>query len=487
MVRLDSDSQPAIPAIGRPPAVGASAMVSASNPFAVRAALRMLERGGNAVDAALAAIAMLGVTEPMNVGVGGDAFALIADHDSVTGLDAAGPAPAHAGTLTPVERRGPRSVTVPGAVAGWAALSERFGRVGLDACLADAIDGAERGLPLCARAAALWGRGRLCPREFGPPTPRAGQRIVLPELGATLRRIALDGPAAIYAGPIARAIAEVSWVSEQDLDAFRPRWVSPLRAAYRGHEVVELPPPTQGVVALEALRLVEPAPPTLPNLIHAVALALGDGAAHVRDGADIGWLLQDAHVAVRRGQSPRPVPSIEGGTSHVCVVDSDRLFVSLIASVFGSFGSGLVAPNTGIVLHNRGACFAVEGQVRPGKRPYHTIIPGLIARGGEVVAAFGVVGGQLQAQAHAQLVSALLDDGVDPQAALERPRFRIAGSTVLLEQGLSPIADELRGRGYRPAVSRDWTMFGCGQAIVIDDGVLLGGADPRLDGYAAGL
>jgi len=474
-------------AVGRPPAVGASAMISASNPFAVRAGLRMLERGGNAVDAALAAIAMLGVTEPMNVGVGGDAFALVADRDAVSGLDAAGPAPIRAAPLAPVQRRGPRSVTVPGAVAGWAALSERFGRRGLDACLADAIDAAEHGLPLCARAATLWGREHRCPSEFGPRAPRVGQRIALPELGATLRRIAHEGPSAIYSGPIARAIAAASWLDEQDLAAYSPRWVSPLRAAYRDREVLELPPPTQGVVALEALRLLEPDRPTLSNLVGAVALALDDGAAHVRDGADVDWLLEPGRLDARRRQSPRPVPPIDGGTSHVCVVDSDRLVVSLISSVFGSFGSGVVAPGTGIVLQNRGACFAVDGQVRPGRRPYHTIIPAMIAGGGEVTAAFGVVGGHLQAQAHVQLVSALLDDGLDPQAALDRSRFRIEGSAVLLEQGLAPAADELRARGYEPVVSRDWTRFGCGQAIVIDDGVLLGGADPRLDGYAAGL
>jgi gamma-glutamyltranspeptidase/glutathione hydrolase len=461
-------------------------MISASNPFAVRAGLRLLERGGNAVDAALGAAAMLCVAEPMNIGPGGDAFALVGDGDGVAALDSAGPAPLSADPCSPVHSRGPRSVTVPGAVAGWAALSERYGRLGLDTCLADAIDAAESGLPLCARAGELWADGD-CPDAFGPPRARVGEVVRLPALAGTLRRIAERGPDAVYSGEIAHAIAQASWLTEEDLAAFAPRWVAPLRAGYRGREVVEMPPPTQGVIALEALRLLDAAEPTPCNIVHAVALALEDGAAHVRDGADVGWLLAAEHVDRRREQVPRPVRPVDSGTSHLCVVDSDRLVVSLIGSLFGHFGSRVVAPGTGILLQSRGAGFAVEGQVRPGRRPYHTIIPAMITRGEEVVAAFGVVGGHIQAQAHVQVVSALLDDALDPQAALARSRFRLEGTAVLLEEDLWPLAAELRARGYEPLCSCDWRRFGCGQAIVVDGDVLLGGADPRMDGYAAGL
>ena len=470
----------------RPPVIAGSAMLSASNPHAVRAGLRALERGGNAVDAAIAAAAMLCVAEPINTGVGGDAFALVGSGATVAGLDAAGGAPAHVEAGGPVARRGPRSVTVPGAVGGWGALSERFGRLGLDGCLHDAIDAAELGLPLSPRSAALWAAEGLCPAGFGPRTPSAGDRVRLPALAAILRAIAEFGPQAIYRGEVARAIASASWLEEDDLARYAPRWVSPLRATYRGHEVLELPPPTQGVVALEALLLLETQEPTLVNTVAAVALALEDGAREVRDGADVSRLLSREHLDTRRAQRASAVPAIDAGTSHLCVVDCDGLAVSLIQSLFGSFGSGVLVAGTGILLQNRGACFATEGGVRPGQRPFHTIIPGMITDGAHATAVFGIVGGQLQAQAHVQLVSALVDDRLDPQAALDRPRFRIDGATVLLEDGLWDRAEELRDSGFAPVLSDDWTRFGSGQAIVIDGDVLIGGSDPRMDGYAAG-
>jgi gamma-glutamyltranspeptidase/glutathione hydrolase len=458
-------------------------MVSSSNQFATRAGVRMLERGGNAVDAAVAAASTLCVVEPMSIGVGGDAFALVSDGESISGLDAAGPAPALA-EAHPVAQRGPRSITVPGAVAGWAALSERFGRFGLDTCLGDAIDAAERGRPVLARTAAKWRASHFCPSELAPHAPAVGEIVRQPALAATLRRISEEGPEAFYRRSVARAITTASWLTETDLANYRARWVEPMRARYRGYEVLELPPPTQGVIALEALRLLD-GKPGLAEMVRAVSFALEDGVARVRDGADVSDLLDDAFIARRRSEVPRPVPPADGGTSHLCVVDADRISVSFIGSLFLDFGSGVVAPDTGIVLQNRGACFAVEGGVAPGRRPFHTIIPGMIASDDRVYATFGVVGGHIQAQAHVQLVSALLDDGLDPQAALDRSRFRINGSEVLLEEGLWPHADELGADGYAPVLSGDWTNFGCGQAIVIDGDVLLGGADPRMDGSAA--
>jgi gamma-glutamyltranspeptidase/glutathione hydrolase len=178
---------------------------------------------------------------------------------------------------------------------------------------------------------------------------------------------------------------------------------------------------------------------------------------------------------------------VTAGTSHLCVIDADRMAVSLIGSLFGAFGSGVGAPGTGIVLQNRGAGFAVEGAVRPGRRPYHTIIPAMMTSTAGVTAAFGVIGGHLQAQAHVQVVSALLDEGLDPQAALDRSRFRIEGPAVLLEEGLWPAAEEVRAAGFEPVRSRDWAKFGSGQVTLIKDDVLFGGADPRRDGYAAGF
>jgi gamma-glutamyltranspeptidase/glutathione hydrolase len=472
-------------AFGRPPAVAARAMVATSQPLATRAGLRMLERGGNAADAALAAAAVLCVAEPMSTGIGGDCFALVWREGGVEGLDSAGPAPASADPALPVAETGPRSVTVPGAVAGWAALAERYGRLGLDACLADAIEAAEQGVAVAPRTAAAWADVGG-PAELGPP-PRVGDVFRQPQLAATLRAIAESGPAAFYEGRVAAAIAAASWLEEDDLASFEPRWVEPLRISYRGYEVVELPPPTQGVAALEALGLLERSSPSLSSQIRCVQLALEDAFARVRDGADVSDLLGPAYLDERRHAGAGAVAEPAGGTVYLCAVDGDRMAVSLIQSLFEGFGSGLVAPGTGVVLHNRGACFSVSGAVEPGRRPYHTIIPGLLLRDGGLLGPFGVMGGFIQAQAHVQLVSALVDDGLDPQAALDRPRFRVDGDVVRLEEGLWERAAELERLGFRTERETATFMFGGGQAVLVRGDALVGGSDPRKDGYAAGI
>jgi gamma-glutamyltranspeptidase/glutathione hydrolase len=262
--------------------------------------------------------------------------------------------------------------------------------------------------------------------------------------------------------------------------------VEPLRLGYRGVEVLELPPPTQGVAALEALGLLEGLQPTLANKVFAARLALEDALANVRDGAEVGRLLERDYLERRRAEIPLPSPVLGGGTVYLCVVDSDRTAVSFIQSLYASFGSGIVAPGTGVLLQNRGACFAVQGRVDPGKRPYHTIIPGMLLRDGRLLGPFGVMGGFIQAQAHMQLVSALVDGGDDPQAALDRPRFRAEGEVVLLEEGLWPEADGLEQAGHQVVCETDTVGFGGGQAILLEGDALVGGSDPRKDGYAAG-
>lgn len=469
---------------GRPPAVSLGGMVATSQPLATRAGLRALERGGNAADAALAAAAVCSVTEPMSTGIGGDCFAIVWRGGSVEGLDSAGPAPA-AAEPQPVAERGPRSVTVPGAIAGWAALAERYGRLGLDACLADAIDAAEQGFAVCPVTAGAWAVNEA-PAELGP-APRVGDRVRFPELAATLRAVAESGPGAFYRGRVAEAIAEASWLDEDDLSAFAPSWVEPLRIRYREHEVLELPPPTQGVAALEGLGLLEGLTADLPGRIDAVRLALADALERVRDGVDVSELIDPGYLARRRLDPPPPAAEPAGGTVYLCAVDSDRMAVSFIQSLFYGFGSGVVARGTGVVLQNRGACFEVQGQVVPGRRPYHTIIPGMLLRDGGLIGPFGVMGGFIQAQAHVQLVSALLDDGLDPQAALDRPRFRVEGDTVALEEGLWPEGEHLEAAGYRVTLDSDLASFGGGQAILVQGDALVGGSDPRKDGYAGGL
>jgi gamma-glutamyltranspeptidase/glutathione hydrolase len=449
---------------GRSPAVAAEAMIATSQPLATAAGLRAFERGGNAVDAALAAAAMLCVTEPMWTGVGGDLFAQVWKDGALEGLDAAGPAPARADPVEPVETRGPRSVTVPGAVRGWEALADRHSLLGLGAALVRAVDAAEHGVAIAPRAAAMWeqadGPGDVWPR------PRVGERFRIPDLASTLRGIAEHGPEAFYGGRVAEAIASATWLEESDLAGFRPRWVEPLRASYRGVEVTEMPPPTQGVVALEGLKLLEPLEPTLENQVRSVARALEDGFANVRDGADVSALLA-------------------GSTTYLCAVDGDRTAISLIQSLFDPFGSRVVAPGTGVLLQNRGAGFAVSGRVEPGRRPYHTIIPGMLFRDGSLVGPFGIHGGLIQAQAHVQFVSAVVDDGLDPQAALERGRFKVDGKRVALEESLAEEAGELAG--FETFVEPNVFEFGGGQAIFVEGDALAGGSDPRKDGYAGGL
>ena len=458
-------------------------MVATSQPLATRAGLRALERGGNAADAVLAAAATLCVTEPMSTGIGGDAFALVWDGSRLYGLDAAGPAPLGADALKPVADSGPRSVTVPGAVGGWAVLAGRFGRLDLDALLEDAIAAAEDGFAVEPITAAAWVGG---PGELAA-APGAGERMRLPELGATLRRIASEGPDALYQGEIAAAIASCTWLGEADLAGYEPRWVEPLSVDYRGVTVCGLPPPTQGIAALEGLGLLELGRPTFQSRVESVRLALEDAFERVRDGADVGDLLDPGFLARRREDAAGAVREAAGGTVYLCAVDGDGMAVSFIQSLFEGFGSGIAAPGTGIVLQNRGACFAVSGAVEPGRRPYHTIIPGMLLRDGGLLGPFGVMGGFIQAQAHLQLVSALVDDGLDPQAALDRPRFRVDGDAVLLEQGLWDQAPSVEALGLRPLTSSDFTRFGGGQVILRNDGALVGGSDRRKDGFAGGI
>jgi gamma-glutamyltranspeptidase/glutathione hydrolase len=246
--------------------------------------------------------------------------------------------------------------------------------------------------------------------------------------------------------------------------------------------VLELGPPTQGVIALEALKLLEPDAPDLVAQVRALRLALEDGYARVRDGADVSPLLDPAFLARRRREAPARPAGAPGDTVYLCAVDEDGMAVSLVQSLYDAFGSGVLVPGTGIVLHDRGACFAFSGATEPGRRPFHTLIPGMLARDGALLGPFGVMGGTLQPQAHVQLVCALVDELLDPQAALDRPRFRVDGDRVLLERGLWGRAAELTG-----AVCEEGPAgFGAGQAILVAGDALIGGSDHRRDGFAAG-
>jgi gamma-glutamyltranspeptidase / glutathione hydrolase len=468
-------------------------MVATSHPLATRAGLRVLEQGGNAVDAALAAAAVLTVAEPMTNGVGGDAFAIVWD-GALHGLNGSGRSPASL-VDGEVAAYGPRSVTVPGVVRAWADLAERFGTRGLDSALAPAAELAEAGLACSARIADLWKRAERAPW----PAPGLGGRYSLPDLGRTLRRIAGQGPDALYGGDVAAAIATATWLSEDDLAAHRSEWVEPLRRRYRGIDVCELPPNGQGAAALIALGLYEGLPPGLHSRIEATKLALADAYAHIADAPLPAELLRDEHLAerralVRQDRALDPGPSLlpRGGTTYLCAVDENGLAISLIQSLYESFGSGVVAPGTGVVLHNRAAGFErAEGhpnRLAPSKRPFHTIIPGMLVEHGELLGPFGVMGGFMQPQGHVQVVLGLVDDGLDPQAALDAPRWRVGGRReVLLEPGLWEEEGRLRQLGHDVRRAESRHPFGVGQAILRVGDSLVGGSDSRADGFAAGM
>jgi len=466
-------------------------MVATSQPLAALHALDVLREGGSAVDAAICAAAVLCVTEPHATGVGGDLFALVREPSGVLhALDAAGPAPALA-PREPPDWSGPRSVDVPGAVAGWGELADRFGRHGLERCLRPAIELGAGGVPAGFNCAWTWRATDRAPAAMGPP-PRFGQRYRLPGLADTLRAVAEHGPQYLYGGPPAEAIARASWLTLEDLAAYRPRWVSPLSFTYRGVEVAELPPPTQGIAALEALAILGDRDAGLRDQVVAVALALEDALANVRDGADVSHLLAHEHIIARRSELPGPVAEPAGGTVCVCAVDPDGMAVSLLQSLYETFGSGVVAGHTGAVLNNRAAGFAVQGQVIGGTRPYHTLIPGMLTRDGELVGPFGLMGGFIQAQSHVQFLCSLLGGGDalgpgDPQVALDRGRFRVDGHALGLEQPLWERAGELSDLGLEIRRETARSPFGGGQAIVLRDGTLFGGSDARKDGCALGF
>jgi gamma-glutamyltranspeptidase/glutathione hydrolase len=475
----------------RAAAVALHAMVASSQPLATLAGLDVLREGGTAADAAICAAAILCVTEPHATGVGGDLLAIVREPSgALHGLDAAGPAP-KAAPREPPDYEGPRSVDVPGAVAGWGELADRFGRSGLTRCLDPAAELAANGVPAGFNSARIWRATPRAPAVFGPP-PAFGARYRLPALAATLEAIAAHGPGYLYTGPPAEAIAAATWLDLEDLADYRPRWVEPLVGAYRGLEVAELPPPTQGVAALEALAILDVGDrdPDLVDQVRAVALALEDALATVRDGADVSHLFAPGHIRHRRAQIPGAVAEPAGGTVCVCVVDRDGMAVSLLQSLYESFGSGVVAGDTGIVLNNRAAGFAVQGEVIGGTRPYHTLIPGMLMGEDRLIGPFGLMGGMIQAQSHTQFLCALMSGGQepgDPQAALDRGRFRIDGRTLSLEEPLWNRAGELEGLGYELRRDTERAPFGGGQAIIVRDGTLFGGSDARKDGCAVGI
>ncbi len=528
-------------------------MIATSQPLASSAGLDVLRRGGNAVDAAVTAAAVLAVIEPTMTGIGGDLFAIVCEPGGrLHGLNASGPTGRAASCEALVRAghgripsRGALAVTIPGAVDGWAELLARYGTITLAEALGPAIACARDGFPVCEIVAGQWrdaepalAADRAAAGVFlpGGRAPRAGEVFSNPPLARSLEQIASGGRDAFYRGPIARAICDSlaplgGLFDEEDLAAYAARWVDPLRTTFRGCEVCELPPNTQGFVVLEMLNILEVydlramghnTAPYLHAIVEAKRLAFADRDAYLADPdcvdpSALASLVSKEYASERRrsidpdhaagvvasGRLPVPCAPTRGGTDStpasgsgdtVCLtaVDGRGLAVSLIQSLFEAFGSAVVPPGTGIALQNRGSLFVLDpghpNRLGPGKRPLHTLIPAMVLRDGRPFLSFGVMGGDLQPQGHVQVLLNVLEFGMTVQEAGEAARIRHSADGIAVESGIGREARAgLMARGHRVFESRG--VFGGFQGIRIDreTGVLMGGSDPRKDGLAIGF
>jgi len=527
-------------------------VIATSQPLASAAGLAVLEQGGNAIDAAVTAAAVLAVVEPTMNGVGGDLFALVYDGKTkiLEGLNSSGRAgrlatpEAYAKRgLTDVPIRGPLAVTVPGVVAGWSELLAKHGTITLARALAPAISYAREGFAVSEIIAEQWrdvesvlAQDPLAAAVFlpGGHAPKPGQVFANPKLAATLEALAAGGRDAFYRGAIAKAIAadmarRGGFVTLEDLAAHTADWVTPISTTYRGYDVYEMPPNTQGVIALEMLNILEGfdlkalghnTAAYLHAMVEAKRIAFADRNAYLADPAAVPdavlqMLLSKDYAARRRGEinlnraakdvgpgviTPgAAVPSHDdfrdghdrGDTIYLTAADGNGNVVSLIQSLYESFGAGIVAGDTGIVLHDRGAGFRLEtghpDLVAPGKRPMHTLVPAMVMKAGRPWLSFGVMGGDMQPQGHVQVLANIIDFGMNVQEAGEAPRFRHMPGGVALESAVSAAARAgLTSRGHTVIERRG--AFGGFQGILIDPvtGVLMAGSDPRKDGLAIG-
>ena len=514
---------------------GHRGMVATSQPLAAQAGMSMLRQGGNAIDAAIATAAALTVVEPTSNGIGSDAFALVWVKGRLHGLNASGPSPR---ALTPEAVRaaghdhmpdhGHTPVTVPGAPGAWATLSERFGRLPLAQVLAPAIDLARDGYAASPVISMLWQRAYDEYKAYKSPevqpwfdhfapdghAPEAGTLWRSSDMADTLSAIADSDARAFYSGALADRIEAFSkqhqgYLYKSDLAAFSPEWVDPISISYGDHDIWELPPNGCGLIALEALGILNALKPEasdpaerLHQHIEATKLAYVDGLKHITEPDAMRLtpddLLSEAYLSQRadsiggRALDPEPGQPLQGGTVYLATGDSEGNMVSFIQSNFDGFGSGLVVPGTGISLQNRGSSFSLNADdvnaLAPGKRPYHTIIPGFITRQQEAIGPFGVMGGHMQPQGHVQVLSSMLSDGLNPQSALDRHRWKwTEGRTIEIEPDFpEDLALALARRGHHIVRTRSRLSFGRGQIIIRDPrtDVMQGATEPRTDGVA---
>ena len=514
---------------------GRKGMVCTSQPLAAQAGLDMIKKGGNAVDAAIATAACMTVLEPTSNGIGSDAFALVCINNRLHGLNASGKAPMaldietvkKAGHST-VPKRGWIPVMVPGAPSAWAELSRRFGRLSFDELLKPAITYAEEGYPVSPIISRLWNNAyheftQFSSEEYNPwfdtftpdgHAPAPGEPWKSPDMAITLRSIASSGAKSIYQGELANAIDAFSrktggYIRKTDLENYWCEWVDPIHTGYRGYDVWEMPPNGNGIIALMALNLLKgfefterDTADTIHKQLESMKLAFCDGSHYVADKASMNVtveeLLSDKYAAKRRtlighnANNPSHGDPRCGGTVYLCTADGDGNMVSYIQSNYWGFGSGIVVPGTGISLQNRGYSFSLNQEdancLKPGKKAFHTIIPAFLTKDGGAVGPFGVMGGFMQPQGHVQVITNTLDFHMNPQEALDAPRWQwTGGKNIEVERGFPyALTEELVRRGHNIKVLPESLTFGRGQIIWRDkDGTLTGATEPRADGTVA--
>ncbi|QKS70616.1 gamma-glutamyltransferase family protein [Paenalkalicoccus suaedae] len=514
-------------------------MVATSQPLAAQAGLDILKQGGNAIDAAIATAACLTVVEPTSNGIGSDAFAIVWTKDKeIHGLNASGQAPSKLsldavnklGYEKEMPKFGLTPVTVPGAPAAWASLSKKFGKLSLKQTLAPAVKLARDGFPVSPTLSFYWQKAfevfskELKEEQFKAwfdtfaPTgkaPEVGEMWKSEGHASTLEKIGETDANAFYQGELADAIHAFSkehggFIRKKDLENYEPEWVDPINVTYKGYDVWEIPPNGQGMIALMALQMLKDDTQTVREdeasyhkQIEAMKLAFADGEKYITEeqhmSTSVDELLSDSYAKKRRALigeealTPEAGDPKGSGTVYLSTADGEGNMVSFIQSNYMGFGSGIVIPGTGISLQNRGHNFSLDAEhdnaLAPGKRTYHTIIPGFLSKNGEAVGPFGVMGGFMQPQGHMQVVMNTVDFHLNPQAALDAPRWQwMKGKQVLLEQSVpNHIALALAARGHEIQVTHQSGSFGRGQIIWRDPktGVLQGGTEPRTDGAIA--
>lgn len=536
----------------RSPVLGRNGVIATSQPLASAAGLQVLQAGGNAIDAVVTAAAVLAVVEPTMTGIGGDVFAIVYDAKTKTlrGLNSSGRAGSNANAdaliakgLTQMPGEGVYPVTVPGAIAGWVELLEQHGTITLARALEPAIRYARDGFPVSEIIADQWvdaawrvSQDPAAAAVFlpGGRAPKPGEIFRNPDLARTLEQIARGGRDVFYRGPVGSAIAadiqkRGGFLTAADFASHRADWIDPISTNYRGYDVYELPPNTQGFVALEILNILEGydiasmghnSADYLHRLAEAKRIAFADRAAYLADPrlvppSTLNTLISKDYAATRRREidparaAPGYKPGVLGGTAshdphdvffdgrdhgdtvYLAAADGQGNAISFINSLFSEFGSGVVVPGTGVVLHNRGAGFTLAkdhpNRLAPGKRPLHTLVPAFVMKDGKPFLPFGVMGGDNQAPAHVQVIVNMVDFGMNVQAAGEAARVRHTVEGLAAESGIGEaVRTSLRQKGHRVIDGRG--LMGGYQAVMIDPatGVLMGGSDPRKDGLAVG-